>query len=109
MENLARRGGRAPLSSCFEALIELDRDRLAGFCADRATQVGFDRQLVGAIAECHERAAERVAVDPAANLHQPAGADGAPLPEISRPAPPVSGPVTSRSCMTLPMSSSDFG
>jgi hypothetical protein len=44
----------APASLHLATLVELDRDLPAGFFADRAAQVGFDRQLVGALSERYE-------------------------------------------------------
>src|SRR5689334_23181815 len=45
-----------------EALFEPDRHRVADVFTEKLAHVGLDRQLVTAVAERHERAAERKAV-----------------------------------------------
>jgi hypothetical protein len=68
---------REPASGLLplKALLEVDGHSLAGFFADRPAQVSLDGQLVGAVAERRERAAERVAVDTAPYLDQASGAE----------------------------------
>src|SRR3989442_1300920 len=53
----------------------MDGHGVARLLRDGGAHVGLDGQLVGAVAEGHERAAERMAVDGAADLHQAAGAE----------------------------------
>src|SRR4051812_30254355 len=62
-QNGRRPGPRNARWSARQALVQLNLDVLAGLLADRGPQARADRQLVGAVAERHERAAERVAVD----------------------------------------------
>src|SRR5205823_347436 len=63
--------GRAGLA--VDALVQSDRHRVTGFLSDRLAKVGLDRQLVGAIAHGHERAAERMTFHRASNLHEATG------------------------------------
>src|SRR3954447_11948163 len=51
-------------------------DDVARLLADRPADLRLDRQLVAAVAERHERAAEGDPVDRAAHLDEPAGAEG---------------------------------
>src|SRR5688500_8649654 len=60
-------------SASVETLEQADGHGVAGVLVDRPPQVGLHRQLVGAVAERHEAALERVAVDRASHLHQPSG------------------------------------
>ncbi len=58
----------------IQALLENNRHFLAGLFANGLARLGFDRQHVHAVAHGHKRTAERLTVDSAANLDQPAGA-----------------------------------
>ena len=53
-----------------DPLGQVDRDRVALALVDRVPQIGLDRQLVRAVAERHERAPERMAVDRPGDLDQ---------------------------------------
>ena len=57
----------------------------------RLPDLGLHRQLVGAVAQRHERALERLAVEGAAHLDQPAGAE-----ELGRPGHHHVGPAALR-------------
>jgi hypothetical protein len=50
---------------------EVDRHRIALALVQDVTEIGLDRQLVGAVTEGHERAAEWVAVDGPTTLTRP--------------------------------------
>jgi hypothetical protein len=58
-----------------DAFLEVHGDLVACFFADALTQVGLHRKFVGAVAERHERARERLAVNGAADRDQSAGAE----------------------------------
>src|SRR4029078_13634071 len=73
--------------SGLEPLLQDDGDCAARALADRPGDNGLPGQLVGAVAERHEGAAERVAVDGAAHLDQAAGAE-----ELPRARPHDVGP-----------------
>src|SRR4051794_36921604 len=62
-------------SSTVEPLLQAHDHVVTGLFGDGLAHIGLDRQLVGAVSERHERAAEGMAVDSAAHLHQPAGAE----------------------------------
>ena len=64
--------------SSFEPFGELHGHCVAGVLGDRPTELGFDGELVGAVAEGHERTAERDSVDQAGDL------DEAARPEVLR-------------------------
>ena len=53
----------------------MDSYRLAGSLADDPAKVGPNRKLVSAVTERHEGTPERVALDGAADLDQPRGAE----------------------------------
>ena len=57
----------------MEPLGDVDGDGVAGLFADGSLQVGCDWEFVGAVAERHERAFERLVVDRASDLDQSAG------------------------------------
>src|SRR5687767_5052545 len=56
-------------------LLDADMDGVARLLADRLAELRLDGQPVRAVALWHERAVERLAVDRAADLHQPAPAE----------------------------------
>jgi hypothetical protein len=58
-----------------EALAEVNDNELSGPLADFLLEIGFDRQLVIAVSESHEGAAEWMAVDCAADFHEAARAE----------------------------------
>ena len=58
-----------------EALIQADCDGVALFLGDLPADFGLDGELVGAVAEGHERAPERLAVDRSPHLHEAPGAE----------------------------------
>ena len=66
----SRPGGLAPRA---EALLQADGHGVAGLLADDLADLGLDRKLVGAIAQGHERALERVAVNGPPHLDQAPG------------------------------------
>src|SRR5205814_71930 len=70
-----RRSWRAPARCGRDALVEVDADGVASLLSDRGAHAGGDGELVGAVAEGHERAAERVAVDAAPDADQATGAE----------------------------------
>ena len=74
---------------------QADGHGVAHLLADGLADVRLDRELVGAVAEGHERAAERVAVDGPAHLDQAAGAE-----ERHRFGPHDVGPAAL--CLALP-------
>src|SRR4051812_35157266 len=53
-----------------DAFVQTHEDGVASRLADGRSDVGPDRELVRAVAERHERALERHAVDGAADLHE---------------------------------------
>ena len=57
---------------CDDAFFQPHSHRVASIFPDRFQDVRLYRQLVPAVAESHERAAERNSIDLAANLHQAA-------------------------------------
>src|ERR1700729_2079107 len=58
-----------------EALEQADGHGIAGLLPGELADLGLDRELVGAVAELHERAAEGMAIDCPAHLDQTAGAE----------------------------------
>src|SRR3954451_4417382 len=58
-----------------EALGQVYDDRVAGALADLLAQLRLHRELVRPVAECHEGALERVAVDAPTHLDETAGAE----------------------------------
>src|SRR5687767_15071837 len=56
-------------------LVDADMDGVARALADRLAELRLDGQPVRAVALRHERAVERLAVDRAADLHEPARAE----------------------------------
>src|SRR3954452_2366509 len=59
-------------SSAVETLFEDDGDAITFLLVDRPPQRRVDRQLVGAVAEGHERSLERATIDSSPHLHQAA-------------------------------------
>ena len=64
-----------------DAFYEVHGDCLAGVLVDVCAEIGLDRQFVGAVAESHERASERMSVHGCYDLDEAAGAEvlGAPI------------------------------
>jgi catechol 2,3-dioxygenase-like lactoylglutathione lyase family enzyme len=92
----SRRGAfpSTPDRSAADPLGEVDRDGVARLLAQRLAELGGERQLVGAVAERHERATERLAVDGAGDLHQASRAE-----EVSGPVGDDVGPPTARGAL----------
>src|SRR3954470_20872760 len=63
------------MSLLSDPLVDPDVHRVAGLLADGLAQGRADREPVRAVALGHERAVERLAVDRAADLHEPAGVE----------------------------------
>ena len=53
----------------------MDGHPVPGLLTDRLPQIRLQRKLVPPVAQGHERALERVAIDGATNLHPPSGAE----------------------------------
>lgn len=69
---ILRKNGEEQLAR--QALLQDDGDGVAYTFADGFAHVGVYWQLVGAVAQSHERAAKGMAIDLAANLYQAASA-----------------------------------
>src|SRR5438132_6591101 len=67
--------GSTRRSSVVEPLVQVDGHGLSRLLRDRVADVGFDGQLVGAVTHGHERAAEGMTVDLAADFHEATGAE----------------------------------
>src|SRR5439155_11626879 len=63
-------------SSGVESFDELDRQGVARTLADRLAHCGLHWELVRAVTQRHEGADERVPVDGAPRLHEPARTEG---------------------------------
>lgn len=66
-----------------ESFYEMDRDVVAGALRDGCPDGRIERELVGAVAEGHERAGEGVPVDGAAHLDGPSGRENSADPGIT--------------------------
>ena len=53
-----------------DSFLQVNDDGIAFLLADAFSEIRFDGQLMGAVSQSHERAAEWMAVDGAADLHQ---------------------------------------
>src|SRR5436190_15398542 len=58
-----------------DPLVDADMDGVARLLSDGLAEAGFHRQPVRTVALRHQRAVERLAVDHAADLHEPARAE----------------------------------
>ena len=67
--------GAGAVGQLSDPLVDSDVDGVARLLADRLSQRRLDREPVRAVALDHQRAGERLAVDRAADLHEPAGTE----------------------------------
>jgi hypothetical protein len=67
--------GAGAVGQLSDPFVDSDADGVARLFADRLSQRRLDREPVRAVALGHQRARERLAVDRAADLHEPAGTE----------------------------------